>query len=111
MTGRFVATTEIRVVPLGKNTKECRVYRPGDVIPDFADWAEVPRRAHLNLGYVVRSDDPTEEPGRPKPTRTRPAGTAQALAGASLLACSECERPFKTKRALGAHRARAHAGG
>lgn len=49
----YVAQREIKA----QNGDKFVIYKPGDVIPDFEKWAEVPRRAHLNMDYVVKVDD------------------------------------------------------
>lgn len=35
-----------------------RLYQPGDAIPDFLNWNEQARRAHLSQGNVERSSEP-----------------------------------------------------
>ena len=47
----YVARRELKVVEPGGVIK---IYRPGDVVPDFAQWPEIPKRAHLNMNFVEK---------------------------------------------------------
>jgi hypothetical protein len=51
-------------IALQRVTTPEKVFEPGDEIPEFESWAEVPKRALLNLKHVEHSH---EKPGkRPK---------------------------------------------
>lgn len=40
-----------------KGSEQVFKFAPGDPIPDFNEWPEIVRRAHLNQGSVYRDDD------------------------------------------------------
>lgn len=58
----FVATKEIRVTLPGQEKQI--LFRPGDEVVGFEKWAEIPKRAHLNLGYVVKQSSPPKAPSK-----------------------------------------------
>ncbi len=74
----FVARRVLKVV----DESGVRQYRPGDIIPDFASWAEVPRRAHINMEFVEEVPDlPTQAPVRvesPAPAKGKKKRAATA---------------------------------
>jgi hypothetical protein len=63
----YVATKELKVISREGVTT---LFRPGDEVVGFEDWAEVPKRAHLNLGYVVvaESKQPAKKSAKKKST-------------------------------------------
>lgn len=63
----FVAQREIKVVKVGSD--KITLYRAGDEIPDFESWDESPRRAHLNLEWVIKveSEESAVKPGPKSP--------------------------------------------
>lgn len=116
----FVAQRELKVTLKGEETQ--RIYHPGEEISDFAEWPEVPRRAHLNMGYVSqvnREDLPKEAGSKKKATKktvkkasvkkTEAVKQTEEVAtespDAPELKCSECntDKIFKSPRALKTH--------
>lgn len=112
----FVAQVELKVTTVGSS--KVTVYKPGDVIPDFAKWDTVARRAHLNLDYV--KDDPSkfvESKSEAKRKQTQ-ANAKQMLpkvaevstdAGVETFNCALCEgKSFKSSKGLKTHITLAH---
>lgn len=78
MTMLYRAARRILVIPKGTDTEI--TYQPGDLVPDFASWDEVVRRAHLGQGNVVMdlpSDDPCARTCSVAEERTEDAATAK----------------------------------
>lgn len=99
----YVAQRELKVVPRGIETKEFKIYRPGDEIPDFEDWDVVIQKAHLNLEYVVKVDDANKKPA------VAPKAVKHEVAAGIELTCNLCPgKQFKSAKALKTHTTLAH---
>jgi hypothetical protein len=127
----YIANRVLLVIP--KGTDQRIQYKPGDIIPDFESWPEVPRRAHLNMNYVIKDDSivaPKVAKIAQKVTKSKakkvaqveeaPQATAEpadklGVAAAdvgddeNLFGCTKCPgKSFATARALSTHITLAH---
>lgn len=109
----YVARRELKVIDRNDNVT---MYKPGDVIPDFATWPEVPRRAHLNMNYVEQVQDAPKKTKAPKETVlpvsqhqqpvAAPTQAPQPEAEPAILKCALCgdsSKPFKSQKGLNSH--------
>jgi hypothetical protein len=116
----YIAQRHLKVAKIGSD--KITEYQPGDIIPDFGEWPEVPRRAHLNMNYVVKDDSvPNVAPkvakiaknidkdeSLPPPTQ-EVAHSSDDSDDDRLFACAKCTgKRFATSRALSNHITLAH---
>lgn len=109
----YVAQRELKYVGFDNRIV---IYKPGDEIPNFDSWDIHARRAHLNLEWVRLdqgdNSDPVER-GVFKVTTLDPAQVSKSTEArleiqTSEFKCSDCEKAFDSKRALGIHVSKAH---
>lgn len=113
----FVANRELKVISRGLDPVTT-VYKAGDVIPDFAKWPEVPRRAHLNMEWVskVKEEDlvaqPKEAGSKKKASKKVTVGSVKKTEAvkqeAETFECPLDGKTFKSPKALKTHTTLAH---
>ena len=86
------------------------VYKPGDPIPDFEKWDEVPKRAHLSMEWVVKSEQTVKLPIPNAQNTQNLTKDAQKVSAPDLFnKCPHCpDKEFKNARALKIHITVAH---
>lgn len=82
----YVAQRELKIVDANGVVKRIN---PGEEVVDFDSWDIVPRRAHLNLEWVTKVEDPEPKEDLPEFEEG--------------FHCVECPKVFKSAKALKLH--------